>query len=283
MPQSNLGTQDPFQALEILKDSFNNLSDEEPDENLPTMSLVDHLQELRTRIFACLIAVVVGSIVAFIFRGWIIHFLSAALPTNSNIMDQDTNKQLVTVGLTEGFTIDLLVSLSCGIALGLPVVLYQIWAFVAPGLYDHEKKAALPFIFLGVGLFAAGVSLGYLMLQYPVMWFVDVAASNFITMITASSYFQFVVTFFLAFGLIFEIPLVLIFLARVGIVSEEVLKRRRAVVHFAMWVVAAFITPGADLYSPIILAAVMSGLYELSIVLIRHFVKKAAWPADEDA
>src|SRR5579884_983269 len=144
MAQSNLNTQDPFKALEMLAQNLNNISDDEQDESLPTMSLVDHLQELRVRIFVCLIAVVVGAIVAFIFRGWIIQFLTASLPTNSNILDQDTNKQLVTTGLTEGFTIDLVLALACGVALGLPVILYQIWGFVAPGLYEHEKKASLP-------------------------------------------------------------------------------------------------------------------------------------------
>ncbi|HLI91780.1 MAG TPA: twin-arginine translocase subunit TatC [Ktedonobacteraceae bacterium] len=235
-----------------------------------TMSLVDHLEELRWRIFKSLIAIAVMSIIAFIFRTEIIKFLAAPLP---KMAEQLTHGQLVVTGIMEGFTVMLLVSIAVGVVLALPVILYQAWAFISPGLYQHEKKYAVPFIFIGLILFAMGVSLGYFVLRYPIEFLVTFAASSFVELVTANSYFTFVAFFILAFGLVFEIPLVLTFLAKVGLVSGETLKRKRATMHIGMWIAATVLTPGADIYSPIFLGVAMSFLYELSIIFIKYFVK----------
>lgn len=279
MTQSNIDSQDPFtQALRTFQEEERKIrlndDDQDKEQQLATMPLTDHLQELRVRLFILIAALVIGTIITFIFYKPIIQFLIMPLPETSNILNKDTGKQLVVTGLTEGFTTYLLIAFAGGIALALPVALHQVWAFVAPGLYEHEKRASLPFVFIGVGLFVLGVCIGFLMLRYPITWLVEFASQSFVPLVTAQSYLEFVTLFLLTFGLIFEMPLVLIFLARVGIVTEPMLKDKRATFHFAMWVAAAFITPGADLYSPMILGAIMSGLYELSIVLIRLFVKE---------
>ena len=262
-----MDTQD---SLEILNSTSQQENDD--DEGLATMSLVDHLEELRWRIFKVLIAVAIGSTIAFVFRDWLIKFLEAPLPDTANTL-MKTGHPLIVTGLTEGFTTYLLISIVAGVILALPVLLYQTWAFIAPGLYEHEKKNAIPFIFIGIILFLMGISLGYIVLRYPVQWLVNFASSSFTPLLTANSYFTFVAVFILIFGLIFELPLILTFLARIGIVSKETLQSKRAVAHVIMWIAATFATPGADPYSPFILGAAMSFLYELTIIFIRFFVK----------
>jgi len=245
----------------------------EEDENDPSaMSLVDHLEELRWRIFKSLIAIVVGAIVAFIFRGQIINFLQLPLPKVA--ADSLTHGKLVVNGITEGFTVFLMISIAAGFILALPVVLYQTWAFISPGLLEKEKKYAVPFIFIGIILFVAGIALGFIVLQYPVQWLVTFASANFAELVTADSYFTFVAFFMLAFGIVFELPLVLTFLAKVDLITVQTLTKKRATSHIGMWIAATILTPGADFYSPIFLGVAMSFLYELSIIFIKFTTKK---------
>ncbi len=182
--------------------------------------------------------------------------------------------KLVVTGIMEGFTTFLLVSIAVGFILALPVMLYQLWAFIAPGLYEKEKKYSVPFIIIGIVLFVAGVTLGYIVLRYPVYWLVTFASSSFTELISAGSYFTFVAFFMLAFGIVFEIPLVLTFLATVELITAKTLTKKRIPTHVGMWIAATFLTPGADPYSPIFLGVAMSFLFELSIVFIKIFTKK---------
>jgi len=257
---ATIDQQDPMATV----DDYSTDEEEELDES--AMSLVDHLEELRWRIFKSIIAVVVGAIAAFFFRVQIMTFLTWPLPKTA---DQIGKGKLIVTGLAEGFTVFLKLSLAAGILLAIPVILYQIWAFVAPGLYEREKKTAVPFIFVGIVLFLAGISLGYIVLQYPVQWLVNFASDSFTELVSADSYFTFVAFFLLAFGIVFEIPLVLTFLAQLGLVTSQTLRRKRPTAHIGMWIAATFLTPGADFYSPIILGVAMSFLYELTIVFIR--------------
>ncbi len=241
------------------------------DENDPSaMSLVEHLEELRWRIFKSLIAIAVGSIVAFIFREQIVYILTLPLPKAA---DPLTHGKIVVTGLMEGFTVFLMISIAAGFILALPVVLYQTWAFIVPGLLEKEKKYAVPFIVVGVVLFAAGISLGYFVLQFPVQWLVTFAANSFTELVTAGSYFTFVAFFMLAFGIVFEIPLVLTFLAQVDLISSQTLIKKRAPAHVGMWIASTFLTPGADIYSPLFLGVAMSFLFELTIIFIK-IIKK---------
>lgn len=257
---ATIDQQDPMATV----DEYSTDEEEELDES--AMSLVDHLEELRWRIFKSIIAVVVGAIAAFFFRVQIMTFLTWPLPKTA---DQIGKGKLIVTGLAEGFTVFLKLSLAAGILIAIPVILYQIWAFVAPGLYDKEKKTAVPFIFVGIVLFLVGISLGYIVLQYPVQWLVNFASDSFTELVAADSYFTFVAFFLLAFGIVFEIPLVLTFLAQLGLVTSQTLRRKRPTAHIGMWIAATFLTPGADFYSPIILGVAMSFLYELTIVFIR--------------
>ncbi|HLI70651.1 MAG TPA: twin-arginine translocase subunit TatC [Ktedonobacteraceae bacterium] len=258
--------EDPLEALGNLFSG----GDENTDPDDPSaMTLVEHLEELRWRIFKSLIAIVVFSIVAFIFHVQLMNFLTWPLPPGSNVLAGHTGDKLVVTGVGEGFTTYLLVSLAFGFLGALPVILYQLWAFISPGLYAHEKKHAVPFIIAGLVLFVAGLALGYVVLQYPIHWLINFASDNFTTLISAGNYFTFIAYFMLAFGIVFEIPLVLTFLSIIGMITAETLTRKRAVVHVSMWIAATVLTPGADPYSPVILGAAMSFLFELSIIFIK--------------
>lgn len=259
-------------SLEILNGTGQQQEDDE-DDGLATMTLMEHLEELRWRILKVLIAIVIGTIIAFVFRNWLIAFLEGPL-LDANITGMKGMHPLVVMSLMEGITTDLLISVVAGTILTLPVLLYQTWAFIAPGLYEHEKKNAVPFIFIGLILFLVGITVGYIILRYPVQWLATFTADSFSPMLGASSYFRFVALFLLIFGLIFELPLVLTFLTKVGVVSKGALQQKRAVAHFVMWVASTFATPGADIYSPIIVSVIMSLLYELTIIFIHIFVKE---------
>jgi sec-independent protein translocase protein TatC len=259
-------------SLEILND-MNQEQEDDEDDGLTTMTLIEHLEELRWRLLKVLIAVAIGSIIAFVFRNWLIKLLEAPL-LDANIAGMKGMHPLVVMSLMEGITTDLLISIVAGIILALPVLLYQTWAFIAPGLYEHEKKNAVPFVFIGLVLFLVGITLGYIILRYPVQWLATFTADSYSPMLGASNYFRFVAVFILIFGLIFELPLVLTFLTKVGVISKGTLQKKRAVAHFGMWVASTFATPGADFYSPIIVSAIMSLLYELTIIFIHIFVKE---------
>jgi sec-independent protein translocase protein TatC len=259
--------QDPLLTF----DGFSTDDENDPD----AMSLVDHLEELRWRIFKCLISVVVFSIIAFVFRSYILDFLSAPLPPHFNPLIKGSQRFIVT-DITGAFTAYLLISLAVGMVASLPVLLYQTWAFIVPGLYEREKKYAVPFIFIGIALFVAGISVGYIVIRFPVEWLISFGATDFVPLITANSYLTFAALFILAFGVVFELPLVITFMAKIGIVNVETLKKKRAVAHVGMWIAATFLTPGADLYSPIILGVCMSILYELTIIFIRFAIKDEA-------
>src|SRR5437588_1281079 len=239
----------------------------EDDENDPSaMSLVDHLEELRWRIFKSLIAIAVGTIVAFIFRGYVVHYLELPLPQTA---DSLTHGKPIVTGITEGFSVFLFISIAAGFILAVPVVVYQTWAFIAPGLLEKEKKYSVPFIIAGIVLFVIGVSVGYIVLRYPVEWLVTFASDSFAELVTAGSYFTFVAFFMLAFGIVFQLPLVLTFLAQVDLISSRTLIRKRASSHIGLWIASTFLTPGADIYSPLFLGTAMSCLYELSIIFIK--------------
>jgi sec-independent protein translocase protein TatC len=269
MATSDMNQQNPLLTLAGQTSQGGPNKEDDEDAELATMSLIDHLEELRWRIFKSLIAIAVGTIIAFIFRDYIVHFLELPLPKQADALPGVAGGKLVVTGIAEGFTVMLLVSFATGVMLSLPVILYQAWAFISPGLYAHEKKYAVPFIFIGVALFAIGIFTGYVVLRFPVQWLVTFAANSFTELVTANSYFTFVAFFVLAFGLVFELPLVLTFMAQVGLVSSDSLKKARAKAHIGMWIAATFLTPGADIYSPIILGVAMSFLYELTIFFIR--------------
>jgi sec-independent protein translocase protein TatC len=253
----------------LLGDAAATAEPEEPEG--ASMTLVEHLEELRRRLFYCALAVAIGSIVAFIFWDQILGFLLLPLPRAAVAISSGhgTTTKLVVHGIGEQFSVALKLALAVGLAVASPVTLYQLWAFVAPGLTRKERKYAGPFTALGAALFIVGLAVGFVVLRYPVEFLLNFGSNRFTALIDADNYFSFVAFFLLAFGIVFELPLVLTFLGLINVVSSARLREKRLYYWFGMWVASCFITPGADPYSPVIIGVALTLLFELSIVLLR--------------
>jgi sec-independent protein translocase protein TatC len=236
-----------------------------PDGNPPAeveasaKTLGGHLVELRNRFFISVFSLVPGTIIGFVFSGQIIHVLVAPLPKG----------HLVAFGLTEPFMIDLQVALTVGVIFAMPVLLYQLWRFISPGLTPHERSVARPWVPLALVFFCLGVGIAYFILPYAAGFLFTFQTEDISLMLSAESYFGFVTVLFLAFGVVMEFPIVLVLLSKVGMVTSKKLSSSRRGALLAITIISALITPGADLVSPIVMAFTMYCLYEVSIVLIR--------------
>ena len=224
------------------------------------MSLVDHLSELRRRIAISLLAVFLGSTVGFYFAPQLITFLKAPL---------NLAKPLVYTGLGDAFFINLKLAVVVGIVLAMPVLIWQLWRFISPGLTREERRMARPWAPLAIVFFVIGVTVAYVILPFASTFLLSFSSPDLQPLITASEYFGFVTTLFLAFGLVMEYPIVLVLLAKVGIITSARLRRSRRVVILAIAIISAVVTPGGDPISPTVLGVTMYLLYEFSIVLIR--------------
>jgi sec-independent protein translocase protein TatC len=224
------------------------------------MSLVDHLSELRRRIGISLLAVALGTVVGFFFAAQLITFLKAPL---------NLGKPLVFTGLGDAFFINLKLAIVVGIVLAMPVLLWQLWAFISPGLTREERRLARPWVPLALAFFVIGVVVAYVILPFASTFLLSFSSADLQPLITASEYFGFVTTLFLVFGLVMEYPIVLVLLAKVGIITSARLRSSRRVVILAIAIISAVATPGGDPISPTVLGLTMYVLYEFSIVLIR--------------
>ncbi len=234
------------------------------------MTLIEHLEELRSRVFICAIAVAVTTTAAFIFNQQILNLLLQPLPAAADALTRGGSQtKLVITDIGGAFTVTLKVSLAVGLAVAAPVWLYELWAFIAPGLTRREKKYAGPFTLIGVILFVVGMAVGFVTLRFPINWLVSFDQSNYLQLVTANSYFTFVAYFLLAFGICFELPLVMTFLSFVGVISSRKLAKNRAYVLVGLWILSTIITPGADPYSPVIVGVSLTVLYFLSEIFIR--------------
>jgi len=232
------------------------------------MSLVDHLVELRNRLVKSLIAVALGSVVGFVFWEQIRNVLLAPLST---VVDGVVVPGTVQVlGPGDAFAIALRISVVTGIILAMPVLLWQVWAFVSPGLTDAEKRIVRPWIPLALFFFALGVGVAYLVLPAAVGFLLGFTDNRLVGNLAAGPYFDFVTTIFLAFGLVMEFPIVLFGLSRVGIVSSARLAASRRVALLGIAIFATAITPGGDVVSPLALGGTMYLLFEGTIFFIRR-------------
>jgi len=224
------------------------------------MSWTGHLVELRNRLYVAGLSLVPGAILGFLFSGQIIHFLRSPLPTD---------EPLQALGLTDALMIQLQVSLVAGVILAMPVILYEFWAFISPGLTPGERSAARPWVPLAMVFFALGVGVAYFILPYATGFLFTFQSKDIHILLTADSYFGFVTTLFLAFGLVMEFPIVLVLLSKVGIVTSQRLRSSRRLAILTIVIVSNLITPGADFVSPAVMSVTLYGLYEVSIVMIR--------------
>jgi sec-independent protein translocase protein TatC len=225
------------------------------------MPLVDHLSELRGRIIWSIVAVGLGSVVGFLFSADLIEFLRQPLPAGLN---------LVTLGIGDAFGIRLRIAVVVGIILAMPVILWHIWRFVAPGLTASERRVIIRWIPATLGFFLIGCVIAWVILPFAVQFLLGFQTPDLVAMLTAKEYFNFVSTLFLVFGIVMEFPVLLVGLSRVGIVTSERLTRSRRYVILGITVFAAVATPGTDLVSPTVLGVTMYVLFEITVVIIRR-------------
>lgn len=229
-------------------------------------SFISHLVELRQRLVRAVGAVLAIFVVLFLYPGSGYIYDLLALPLMNALPD---GSKMIATGVITPFMVPVKVTVLVGFMVALPYVLYQAWAFVAPGLYEHEKKLALPLIVASTVLFFLGVAFCYFFVFGKVFAFIHNFAPKSITPAPdIEAYFSFVITMFLAFGITFEIPIVVIVLVRMGIVSVEKLREARPYVIVGAFVVAAVVTP-PDVLSQFMLAVPMCLLYEAGLFLAR--------------
>jgi sec-independent protein translocase protein TatC len=243
------------------------------------MPFFDHLEELRWRIIYGLLALVLATGFGF----WLeMHFnLLGYLkrPLDPHI----GGEQLIALSITDPFMIRFKLALTLGIIFAAPVIVYQIWAFLAPALSKREKRAIIPALYMGVVLFSGGVAMAYFYVLPLAAQFLAGFQTDALRMsLTASAYFGFVIRLLLAFGLVFQLPVVVLILATLGLTSSAFLSKQRRVAYAIMTVGAALITPG-DVTSTIMMMGPLWVLYEVSIVITRIVERSRARQAAADA
>ncbi|HYO43046.1 MAG TPA: twin-arginine translocase subunit TatC [Candidatus Limnocylindrales bacterium] len=239
---------------------------DDPKRSPGEMSLVGHLTELRNRIIKVVLAVALGSVVGWFLYVPIRNMLLDPLPPGPG--GEPAFVQVLAPG--DAFAIALRISVIVGIILAMPVILWQIWAFVAPGLTPAEKRTVRPWIPMALLFFALGVGVAYLVLPAAVGFLLSFTDARLVGNLAAGPYFDFVTTIFLAFGVVMEFPIVLFGLSRVNIVTSERLVKARGVALIVIFLFAAGITPGGDPVSMIALGGTMYLLFEGTIFFIRR-------------
>lgn len=238
-------------------------------------TFISHLVELRNRVMKASAAIILVFLCLMPWAGTIYDLLAMpmmnALPAGS---------KMIATGVITPFLIPVKVTLLIAFLVALPIVLYQAWAFIAPGLYAHEKKLVAPLVISSSILFVAGVAFCYFFVFGTVFKFVnDFAPKSIAVAPDIESYFGFVMTMFIAFGLTFEVPIVVIVLVRIGIVSIDKLKEIRPYVVVGAFVIAAVVTP-PDVVSQLLLAIPLCLLYEVGLILAPLFARVTRAPEE---
>lgn len=240
------------------------------------MTLVEHLTELRKRLIICVAAVGVGMIIGFIAYEWIFNFLIDPYKDIANSENSVGGGRLLQTDPLEGFGVRLKTSGYAGIALAMPVLLWQVWRFVTPGLYPNERRYAVPFVISALVLFVLGAGLAYYTLPQALDFLVGIAGDGFITAFSAGKYFQLITYMMLAFGIGFEFPIVLVFLQLAGVIDAAALRKARRFAIVGICVLVAVITPSGDPYSMLMLSVPMVLFYEISILIGSAIAKRRA-------
>src|SRR5256886_15231716 len=245
------------------------------------MPFLDHLEELRKRLFWIAGAVVIGVVVAFVLLSKLDIFRLRERP----ILPLLHGQKLICTHPGTSFHILLNASLVLGLILAAPVIVGQIWGFLAPALYAHEKRVVVPVLMSMVALFLAGVALSYfVVLPLTLRFLMSIESTALTPMISATDYFDFAISMCLAFGLVFEVPIAILALTALGLITPQFLSRYRRHAIVVCLVPAAFITPGADPYSLLALAIPLYVLYELSVFVAQFaYRKRAKREAQRDA
>jgi sec-independent protein translocase protein TatC len=233
------------------------------------MSLTEHLIELRKRLLRILIALGIGFGICYYYKDLVFDIitkpLTQVLPPNSH---------LVYIGVTEAFFVYMKLAFFASLLITSPIILYQIWKFISPGLLSKEKKYVIPFMLSSTLLFLGGVLFGYFIALPPAFeFFVSFNNQYLQAMISFREYLSLFVTFLLGFGLSFELPVFIFFLAKLGIVNAKMLSKHRKYAILLIFISAAILTPSPDALSQILMAIPLMLLYEVSI-FVAKFAKK---------
>ncbi|MGA8178829.1 MAG: twin-arginine translocase subunit TatC [Desulfobacterales bacterium] len=235
-----------------------------------------HLEELRKRLIICFIAIGVGFVLSYGFKEKLFEILTYPL-----IKVMPSGDKLIFTGLPEAFFTYLKVAFISGIILSTPVIFYQFWKFVAPGLYDKEKRLLFPIVALSTLFFIGGAFFGYFVVfPFGFKFFLGFASDTIRPLPSMREYLSFSTKMLLAFGLVFELPLIITFFARMGIVSVDLLKKKRKYAILIIFTVSAILTP-PDVATQIMMAVPLMVLYEVSIVGAKIFGKKKASEDDD--
>jgi sec-independent protein translocase protein TatC len=228
-------------------------------------SLVEHLDEFRTRLLISLGALAVGFVFAYAFHGHLIHWLNVALPKD---------KKPITLGVTEPLVTSIKVSLWAGFALALPVILWQLWSFFAPAVEEHAQRIVAVFVALSTVLFAGGLAFGYWVVLPPGVSFLTNYDSNLYTIeVRASYYYSFAAFLLVAIALVFELPIFVLTLVRLRVLTTAKLRRNRKAGYVIMFIIAVLL-PTADPVSLVLETIPLLTLYEISIWLAVFMEKR---------
>ena len=238
------------------------------------MTLVEHLTELRTRLIICVIAVALGMLAGFILYEQIFDVLIRPYHDIADKHETIGGGRLLQTDPLEGFSIRMRTSAYAGIAFAMPVLLWQIWRFVSPGLYSNEKRYAVPFVLSALVLFALGATLAYFTLPRAFDFLIEIGGEGFVTGYTAGKYFRLITYMMLAFGVGFEFPIVLIFFQMAGILETDTLRRGRRFAIVGICILVAVITPSGDPISMLMLSVPMCIFYEASIHIGRLLTRR---------
>lgn len=257
------------------------------DDKLP---ITEHLSDLRKRITNSLIALLGGFLITFSFSENIFKVLT--LPMRSEITfsmispfvqlvpSKAHNTSLVFLAPAEAFWMHMKVALVAAVMLTFPVILYQLWKFISPGLLPKEKKYIVPFIVFASFLFFAGIAFCFfIILPFAMGFLLTYKTESMTPMLSVGNYVDFCLKFILAFGAVFELPIVIVFLTRMGIVTPKTLAKNRKYAILIAFILAAVLTPTPDAFNQILMAVPIYVLYEAGILVSRFFVRKR----EEDA
>ncbi|OWT74422.1 twin-arginine translocase subunit TatC [Achromobacter sp. HZ28] len=242
------------------------MSQEVPQEEGQEDSFMSHLIELRSRLIRAVLAVLAVFVVLFLYPGTAKIYDLLARPMLSSLPE---GTHMIAIGVITPFMVPLKVTMMAAFVIALPVVLWQAWAFVAPGLYKHEKRLALPLIVSTTILFIAGMAFCYFVVFHTIFHFIaNIAPSSITTAPDIEAYLGFVMTMFLAFGITFEVPVIVVLLVRFGVVDVKKLAAARGYVVVGAFVIAAVVTP-PDVVSQFLLAVPLVLLFELGLICAR--------------
>ena len=238
------------------------------------LSLTEHLAELRTRLIRSIAAVAVGFCISYAFIEPIFAMLSRPL---EKVLPPGTS--LIFTSYPEAFFTYLKLALVCGIFIASPFILYEIWAFVAPGLYEHEKKWALPFVVFSSIFFVGGALFGYIVVFPAAFNFLAGYAGRDLKLLpSVSEYFSLTIKLLLGFGAAFELPIFMVFMALIGLIDARMLRKNRKYALLIIFILAAVLTPTPDVVNQCLLAAPLLILYEISIFLVALIGKRRESP-----